>query len=248
MPVIFLSPSTQDYNLYITGNQTEESSMNLLTDALIPYLDANAIAYQRNDPDGTASDAIRLGNAGEYNFYLALHSNASPPESSGDNRGIIAFYYPGSPDGQRGAELIAEELREIYPLPQLVYARPITTLGEVRRPRAPAVLVEIGYHDNYQDAIWINNNRPEIAEAIAKALTRYFNLPFIYPFRNPAPGKIQVNYGTLNLRSRPESDAPIIANMPNHDNLIIFGEYQGWYSVRWRDYLGYAAAAYINII
>ena len=28
-------------------------------------------------------------------------------------------------------------------------------LGEVRQPRMPAVLVEIGYHDNRADALWI---------------------------------------------------------------------------------------------
>ena len=143
--------------------------------------------------------------------------------------------------------MIVEQLRVIYPLPQLVNTRAITTLGEVRQPRAPAVLVEIGYHDNYQDAVWIENNRPAIAEALARALTDYFDLPFIYPV-DPSRGIIRVNYGTLNLRDRPDSSSRVIANMPNGENIIIYGEWQGWYSIRWRDVLGYAAAAYIDLI
>lgn len=38
MPKIYLSPSTQDWNPYITGSGSEEYNMNLLADALEPYL------------------------------------------------------------------------------------------------------------------------------------------------------------------------------------------------------------------
>ena len=245
MPVIFLSPSTQDWNPYVTGSGSEEYNMNLITDALIPYLQANAIQYERNDPDGTAADAIRMGNSSNYDFYLALHSNASPEAQAGRVRGIIVFYYPGSSNGLRAAELIANEFRQIYPLPELVTTRPTTSLGEVRRPHAPSVLVEIGYHDNYDDAVWIENNRDQIAEALARALTQYFDVPFIYPSQ-PFPGVVSLNYGTLNLRERPDSQAPVVANLPNGASVSVFGEWEGWYVVYWRDYAGYAAAVYIE--
>ena len=39
MPMIYLSPSTQEGNYYVTGG-TEEQYMNLLADAMVPYLDA----------------------------------------------------------------------------------------------------------------------------------------------------------------------------------------------------------------
>ena len=37
MPKIYLSPSTQEYNPYITGNGSEEYFMNLIADAMEPY-------------------------------------------------------------------------------------------------------------------------------------------------------------------------------------------------------------------
>ncbi|MBR3569258.1 MAG: N-acetylmuramoyl-L-alanine amidase [Oscillibacter sp.] len=245
MPTIFLSPSTQDWNPYVTGSGSEEYNMNLLADALIPYLEANAFEYGRNDPDGTAADAIRMGNSGNYDFYLALHSNASPEALAGRAQGIIVFYYPGSARGFRAAELIAAELRAIYPKPELVTTRPTTSLGEVRRARAPSVLAEIGYHDNYEDALWIENNRPEIAEALARALTEFFDVPFIYP-SEPFSATVRVNYGTLNLRERPDSSAPVVADLPNGAEIMVYGERDGWSVVHWRDYAGYAAAAYID--
>ena len=76
MPIVFLSPSTQDWNPYVTGSGSEEYWMNRIVDAMEPYLRSNGIRYRRNDPDTSAGAAIREANSGYYDFYLALHSNA----------------------------------------------------------------------------------------------------------------------------------------------------------------------------
>ena len=49
MPIIYLSPSTQEGNLYVTGTGTEEQWMNRLADAMVPYLNASGIRYTRNN-------------------------------------------------------------------------------------------------------------------------------------------------------------------------------------------------------
>ena len=245
MPIIYLSPSTQEWNEYVTGSGSEEYNMNLLADALEPYLLSNGIQYRRNSPDMTAASSIREANSGWYDFYLALHSNGAPEGRYGQERGIIAFYYPGSTEGQRGAELIAQELREIYPLPDKVTTRATTTLGEVRQPRFPAVLVEIGYHDNYADATWVEGHMDAIAQQLARALTEFFGLPFIYPM-TPVRGTVTVSYGTLNLRDRPSPTGTVLANLPDGAAVTVYGEWKGWYVVHYGDYVGYAAAAYID--
>ena len=245
MPIIYLSPSTQEWNMYVTGSGSEEYNMNLLADALVPYLLSNGIQYHRNRPDMTAASSIREANTGYYDLYLALHSNAAPEGRYGEERGIIAFYYPGSSEGQRAAELIAQELRKIYPLPNKVTTRPTTTLGEVRQPRFPAVLVEIGYHDNWADATWVETHMDAIAQQLARALTEFFGLPFIYPME-PLNGTVAVNYGTLNLRSYPSAGGTILAHMPGGSSVTVYGEWQGWYVVHFEGYVGYAAAAYID--
>ena len=95
MPRIYLSPSTQESNLYVSGG-SEEYYMNLLADELIPYLRANTIAYTRNTPQMTAVSSVRQANQGDYDFYLALHSNAAGPANVGKVRGTLVFYYPSS--------------------------------------------------------------------------------------------------------------------------------------------------------
>ena len=245
MPIIYLSPSTQEGNRYVTGTGTEEQWMNRLADAMIPYLNASGIRYTRNTPQMTAGSSIRQANQGYYDFYLALHSNAAGPGNYGGERGVIAFYYPGSTQGQRAAQIFANNLEDIYPEPSRVYTRATTTLGEVRDSRFPAVLLEIAYHDNTSDARWIENNLPEIARNLVVSLTDYFDIPFIWP-TDPWQGTVRAGGGTLNLRSRPEAGASVIANIPDGASVTVYGEYQGWYVVRYGDYVGYAAGQFIR--
>ncbi len=111
MPIIYLSPSTQENNYYVNGG-TEEEWMNRLADALEPYLTASGIRYVRNTPEMTAASSIRASNQGRYDLHLALHSNAAPEGLYGQRRGIIVFYYPGSSRGQTAAELVADGFKD----------------------------------------------------------------------------------------------------------------------------------------
>lgn len=245
MPIIYLSPSTQEWNAYVTGSGSEEYWMNRLADAMIPYLNSSGIRYRRNTPDMTAGSSIRQANQGWYDFYLALHSNASGEGNYGNSRGIIAFYYPSSTQGQRAAQIFVNNLRGIYPLPDKVVTRATTSLGEVRDSKFPAVLLEIGYHDNVEDARWIENNITEIARNLVVSLTDYFDIPFIWP-TDPWEGQVSAGGGTLNLRSRPNTSSSVIAAIPDGAAVTVYGRYGDWYVVRYGDYVGYAAAQFIN--
>ena len=180
MPSVFLSPSTQEFNNYVIGG-TEEQYMNYLADQMEPYLTASGIQFVRNDPDRQFTGAINDSNAGNYDVHLALHTNAAPDNLKGKLRGIDVYYAPSSQDSKRLAETIANNLQTIYPLPDKSRALPTDSLGEVLRTRAVAVLAEIGYHDNYSDAIWLRDNLQLIAQNLVQSLCDYFGIPFVMP-------------------------------------------------------------------
>ena len=175
MPNLFLSPSVQEYNPYINGLGSEEYYMNLVADAMEPYLISCGISFTRNDPDDTLQQAIALSNAGNYDFHLALHSNAAPPALAGQLQGCDIYYYATSTQGARAAKIFAENLKVIYPDPAN------TTLGELRLVKAPSNLIELAYHDNAEDAFWIIDNIQLIARTLVLALTEYFGIPFVEP-------------------------------------------------------------------
>lgn len=180
MPRLYLSPSVQEYNEYINGG-TEEQYMNLIADAMVPYLNASGISFNRNNPNMTLSEVINDSNNGNYDFHLALHSNASPPNISGTLKGIDVYYWYNSKYGRKGAEIIADNLKAIYPNPSKVRPLATSSLRELRRTYAPAVLVELGYHDNPEDEKWIKDNINNIARNLVLSLTEYFGIPFVEP-------------------------------------------------------------------
>jgi len=244
MPMLFLSPSTQYYNEYVTtGN--ERYWMNRIADAMEPYLTASGINFTRNNPEGNASMSIRMSNAGSNDFHLALHSNAVDGELAGKLRGTDVYYYPGSIDAKRMADLIVAELREIYPLPDKVQARESTSIGELRLVRVPSVLVETAYHDNPDDANWITSNVDSIAVQLVKAVTQYFGLPFLPP-SSEQPAKVVVRSGYLNLRNGPSTLFAPIMQLPNGADVTILNQADGWYVVRYGDTVGYADGRYIT--
>ena len=245
MPSIYLSPSTQEWNPYVTGG-TEEYYMNLVADAMEPYLRASGIAFTRNTPDMTAASSIRASNAGNYDLHVALHSNAAPAANAGNVRGAEVYYAPGSVYGKKAAEIIAKNLKAIYPRPDRVRALTTTSLGEVTKTKAPAVLIEFAYHDNVEDANWIKNNINAIARNVVLSLTEYFGLPFIAP--GPVrQGTVSVGQGSLNIRSRPTTSSQVVAHAYNGNPITVYGRWKDWYSVNYNGVTGFANANYVKV-
>ena len=178
MPTIYLSPSLQEFNPY-SGGGNEVYYMNLVADAMEPYLRASGIDFSRNDPDMTLSQAIADSNKGDYDLHLAIHSNASPPATAGQNTGAAIYYYPTSTNGQRFANIIKENYQNVYP--NKVQTIPTTSLAEVRRTKAPSALVEVAYHDNPTDAMWIRDNINNIARSLSQSVAEYLGVPFVEP-------------------------------------------------------------------
>lgn len=245
MPKVFLSPSTQEGNSYATSG-TEELYMNLLADRIEPYFRASGIQFVRNDPDRGAQGAINDSNTGSYDMHLALHSNAAPDSLSGRIRGIDIYFAPKSQFSEKLANIIANNLKAIYPLPDKVRAVPTASLGEVLRTKAVAVLCELGYHDNFADEAWIKNNLGIIAQNIARSVCDYFGIPLVMPGA-VRWGTVVTDGSGLNIRSYPSLDGKIIGSIPNGAVVTINGETGNWYVVSYNGITGYSSGKYIII-
>ena len=241
MPNIYLSPSTQEFNPY-SGGGNEEQYMNLIADAMEPYLAASGIRFTRNTPDMTAASSIAASNSGNYDLHFALHSNAS---ATGTARGIEAYYSPASERGRRFAEIVARNLQLIYPLPNSSRIVPTTSLGEVTRTTVPGVLVEIGYHDNPEDAQWIRNNVNTIAENLVLSLTEYFGIPFNYP-QPIYVANVATRGSNLNVRYTPSATAPIVGSIPNGSEVTVYANLPNWSLVGYNQTVGYVRSDFLQ--
>ncbi len=245
MPSVFLSPSTQEWNPYVNGGN-EELYMNQVADRMEPYLRSSGIVYRRNDPNRGATGAIADSNSGNYDVHLALHSNAAPESLSGQLRGIDIYYSPASQESEDLATIIANNFKMIYPLPDKSNPRPTSSLGEVTRTNAVAVLCEIGYHDNVQDAAWIKNNLNAIAVNLVDSLCDYFGIPFVNagPVRS---GIVTAGGSNLNIRSYPSMKGRIIGSIPDGAKVTVYGKTDDWYVIFYQGITGYVNGEFLSV-
>ena len=255
MPRVFLSPSQQTYNQTVLG-VNEAQLMSLITDAIEPLLQTNEIQYTRIPMGATPDQAIAMANAGNYDVYLGIHSNASPiPGAAHGNRN---YFWEFSVNGRRLAQEIADEFSRVYYDPSRAIIVPDRTREELRRTRMPAVIVETAFHDNEKDARWIQTNIQAIAEAIVRALTRYFGQTYVAPcmrgttpaathnFTGPTFATVCTQQGSLNIRSAPNGN--VMFTLPRGTNLLVTGPSQDNFTpVRFNFWDGWAATQFICI-
>ncbi len=172
--VIFLSPSTQEFNVGYGDFGTEEYRMNRIADILEEILKSEGYTVYRNNPNEKLSAAVRKSNEIGPDIHFALHSNASGEVYSA--QGPEIFANRPNTSGDRLANAIYDEIISIYPDSEkgrgVLYT---SSLYEIVRTNAPAVLLEVAFHDNPEDANWIINNEQEIAQAIARGINNYFS-------------------------------------------------------------------------
>ena len=220
--------------------------MNLIADKMEPYLISSGITFVRNDPARNVTGAIADSNAGEYDVHFALHSNAGGGEYAGKTRGIEIYYSPYSEFSRRLAVITANNFVNVYPLPDRITTVPTTSLAEVTRTRAVAVLCEIGYHDNVDDAEWINGSRDEIARSLVTSLCDYFGIPFIEA-TPPYTGTVNAGGSNLNIRDLPSVKAKITGSIPDGSKITIFGKTGNWYVINYNGITGYSNAEFITV-
>ena len=117
----------------------------------------------------------------------------------------------------------------------------------MKRTKAPAVLLEIGYHDNAADAQWIAEHIELIAQTLVQAMTEYFGLPYVYPGPSQPGLAVTDSGGPVALRAYPSAQGQVITQIPNGTTVTVFGQYQGWYVVLYGESIGYANAAFIQL-
>lgn len=172
--VIYLSPSTQEFNVGVGDYGTEEYRMNRITDIVERLLKEQGYTVYRNNPKDKLSAVVRESNSISPDIHVSLHSNAS---GKGFNaQGPEIFANRPNTSGDRLANFIYDEIIDIYPDKDkgrgVLYT---SSLYEVIRTTAPAVLLEVAFHDNAEDAKWIIDNEENIARAVVKGINNYFN-------------------------------------------------------------------------
>lgn len=178
--VFYLSPSNQylNYGNSDAGYTTEMEIMNKIADVVQQNLTDKGVIVYRNVPSAGINAWNAESNYVKADFHLAIHSNASGTRLA---RGIEIYVDKETSKALSIASVIYENLWQIYdgndnPLYDrgIKYAR--GSLGEVNEDFLPCgSLIEVAYHDQYDDALWIMQNIENIGNNIANSIYSYYN-------------------------------------------------------------------------
>lgn len=166
MKSIYLSPSTQENNVGAGSYGTEEQRMNEIMDLIENQLRGRYILY-RNRPNMTLQQVVADSNAKNPDLHFALHSNA------GGGSGAECWICAKGGQAERFANRLYEELSALTPGKDRG-VKVSTSLYEVNRTKAPAVILEVEFHDTPEGAAWILANKEAIARACVRAIMGHF--------------------------------------------------------------------------
>lgn len=175
MTKIYISPSSQQSNIYSTGG-SEETYMNQIANVLCPELTRHGIEWKRNNPSGDYNDFVAESNAYAPDYHIPIHSNA------GGGRGCTIFCYNPSDVKSKGYILsknIYKYLEPLTPTTDRGIKSGATTLSEVAKTTAPCSYLEIEFHDNLEGAQWIISHINEIATAILHGILDTVGIQYI---------------------------------------------------------------------
>lgn len=178
--VVYLSPSNQygNYGSINSGFSNEMQEMNKITDVIATALKANGVKVYRNKSSGNINEWLQESNNVKSDLHLAIHSNASGKSLA---RGIEIYVDKQTSKSLSIASNIYKNLYNIYPgknLPNTNRGVKFAdgSLGEANDSFIKSgTLIEIAYHDNFEDAKWMVENREEIGNNIAQSILSYYN-------------------------------------------------------------------------
>ena len=122
----------------------------------------------------TTSLQARVQDANSWgaDYFISIHTNASSNPAA---TGVEAFAYAAGSRAYRLGEDIVNSISEATGLRNRgMQIRP--GLYVLRRTAMPAVLVELGFITNPNDAALMNNNPDLFARGIYNGIVEYFNL------------------------------------------------------------------------
>ena len=183
---IYISPSDQIRNKYAVGDTNEKAQCHLIAGALVTALERCGLQAKTNYTASMA-DRVKESNAWDADLHLPIHTNAHNCKVQGTR----LFSYNDTGTGKQACEAIMETLAPITP-GESDAIKP-ANFYEIGNAKAPTAYIEVGFHDNAEEARWIIDHTVEIAEAICQGICEFFNVKYKAPVVEKPVEKPQEN-------------------------------------------------------
>ena len=169
---IYISPSSQPANTYAVGGTNEQEQCRRIGAALEAAL-LRCGFDSRAGLGGTMYTRVAESNAWGSDLHLPVHTNAF----DGKVAGLRIMVYQKGGEAEKIAQAIMDALAPITPgASDGISVQP--QLYEIADSTALCVYIEVGFHDNPEEARWIIDHTGDIAEAICRGLCSHYGVAY----------------------------------------------------------------------
>ena len=149
MKKIYLSPSSQPDNKYAVGNTNEQEQCRKIAQKCVEALKRCGFDAKAG-LSGTMYDRVAESNAWGANAHIPIHTNGF----DGKVAGFRGFYFKPGGEGYKLLTAIEDAVAPITPgTSDGLSAQP--GLYEIKASNAPCAYLELGFHDNPEEAQYI---------------------------------------------------------------------------------------------
>lgn len=171
MPKVFVSPSNQTGNLYAGIDMNEAENCSAIAALMADCLSTSGFDVMLPESGDSMGRAVLLSNEFKPDLHICIHTNAF----NGKVSGTRVFTFSGSGQAYDCGKVIFDGLCRLIPAGvNAMQLRP--GLYELKNTVAPAVYVEVDFHDVPDRARWLVENRERIAHNLATSICSYFGV------------------------------------------------------------------------
>ena len=175
MKKIYVSPSSQTENIYVTGATNEAAQCRKIALKLVEALKRCGFDAKTNVSDNVEMyDRVKESNSWCSDLHIPIHTNAF----NGKVKGTRMFVDTIGSVSYNICQVVSKTLNPITPgESDGISAAP--ELYEIKATKMPCAYIEVAFHDNVEEAKWIIANTEKIAEAICEGICNYYNVKYI---------------------------------------------------------------------
>ena len=143
-----------------------------VADLVVGYLTAAGVEVVGNLQSDSLEEVVDVSNESEADIFISIHCNAC----NGNARGTEVWYYHRSANGELLADCIRNQIVDALGTADRGSkgAKPgVNGLYVLSNTGATAVLVELAFIDNEEDAQLLCDRQDDFARAIARGATDY---------------------------------------------------------------------------
>lgn len=184
---VFISPSNQTGNTYAGIDMNEAENCSAIASLLFACLEKAGFAVAMPNFGSSMSLAVKDSNLFKPDLHICIHTNAF----NGRVFGTRIFTFSDSGKAFDCGKVIFDGLCSLIPDGSNAMKK-YPGLYELKNTVAPAVYVEVDFHDVPVRARWLVENRERIAHNLATSICSYFGVscPVSTTFNCPYCGHV----------------------------------------------------------